>query len=125
MDIEEKRKAEPLCRVRDAYRLINDFEATLQKDFGVGLNEGMLLCSLATLGECTSGRIAELLGLTLSNSSKVITSAENKGLVKRIPGKEDKRQMFFKLTPQGKKCIETIKCNADQTLELIEKIKAV
>ena len=125
MNINEKRKTEPLCRVRDIYRMINDFEDTLQKNFGVGLNEGMLLCSLSTLGQCSSGRIAELLGLTLSNSSKVILSAEKKGLVERIVGKEDKRQMIFELTPKGKKCIESIKCGSEDILELLSNIQKV
>ena len=125
MSIDKKRKAEPLCRIRDIYRLINDFEGVLQKNFKVGLNGGMLLCSLYTLGECSSGKVAELLGLTLSNSSKVIISAEKKGLVKRIIGEVDKRQMIFKLTDEGKKCIEAIKCDSDKILELITKIREI
>lgn len=125
MDINEKRKSEPLCRVRDMYRMINNFEATLQEKYGVGLNEGMLLCSLLTLGQCTSGRVAELLGLTLSNASKVILSAEKKGLVARMIGKEDKRQMHFVLTPGGKKSIDAIKCSSGDILALISEIKEV
>lgn len=125
MDINEKRKSEPLCRVRDIYRMINDFEYTLQQNFGVGLNEGMLLCSLFTLKQCSSGRIAELLRLTPSNSSKVILSAEKKGLIERIVGKEDKRQMLFELTAKGKKCIESIKCNSSDTLELLANIQKI
>lgn len=125
MDVDKERKSEPLCRVRDIYRMINDFESTLQKSFGVGLNEGMLLCSLSALGECTSGRIAELLGLTLSNSSKVIISAEKKGLVERTVGKEDKRQMLFILTSEGRKCIKRIKNNSGEMIELISKIKEI
>lgn len=125
MDINEKRKAEPLCRVRDIYRMINDFEDTLQKRFGVGLNEGMFLCSLSALGQCSSGRVAELLGLTLSNASKVILSAEKKGLVERIIGKEDKRQMLFELTPEGKRCIESIKSRSEDILELLSEIRKV
>ena len=123
MEINEKRKSEPLCRVRDIYRLINNFEVSLQKDFGIGLNEGMLLCSLSTLRECASGRVAELLELSLSNASKVILSAEKKGLIERIIGKEDKRQMLFTLTQEGKVCIEQIKSGSGEILELIEKVR--
>ncbi|WP_203558161.1 MarR family transcriptional regulator [Bacteroides sp. 214] len=118
-------REEPLCRIRDIYRAISDFEVEFYNKYGVKLNEGMLLCSLYTMGQCSSGRIAEMLGLTLSNSSKVILSAEKKGLVERIVGKEDKRQMLFELTPQGKKCIETIKCESDTIVELISKIKKI
>lgn len=118
-------REEPLCRIRDIYRAISNFEIEFQQKYGVKLNEGMLLCSLYTLGQCSSGKIAELLGLTLSNSSKVILSAEKKGLVERIIGKEDKRQMLFDLTPEGKKCIQSIKCESDDMLELISKIKKI
>ena len=125
MELNEKRKSEPLCRVRDIYRLINNFEGALQKKIGVGLNEGMLLCSLSTLGECASGRVAELLGLSLSNASKVILSAEKKGLIERIIGKEDKRQMLFALTQEGKDCIDKIKTGSGDILELIEKVRGI
>lgn len=118
-------REEPLCRIRDIYRAISDFEIDFHKKYKVKLNEGMLLCSLHTLGQCSSGRIAELLGLTLSNSSKVILSAERKGLVERIVGKQDKRQMIFELTAEGRSCIETIKCESDAILELISKIKTI
>ncbi|MDL2244159.1 MarR family transcriptional regulator [Parabacteroides sp. OttesenSCG-928-J18] len=118
-------KTEPLCRIRDIYRVIGDFEVEFANAHGVKLNEGMLLCSLYTMGQCSSGRIAELLGLTLSNSSKVIMSAEKKGLVERIIGKEDKRQMLFELTEKGRECIQSIKCESDSMLELISKIKNI
>lgn len=118
-------KTEPLCRIRDIYRTIGDFETEFYNTHGVKLNEGMLLCSLSTMGKCTSGRIAELLGLTLSNSSKVILSAEKKGLVKRIIGKEDKRQMLFELTAKGRERIQSIKCESDVMLELIANIQKI
>ncbi|MDH6342482.1 DNA-binding MarR family transcriptional regulator [Parabacteroides sp. PFB2-12] len=118
-------REEPLCRIRDIYRAISDFEVEFADRYGVKLNEGMLLCSLKTMGQCSSGRIAELLGLSLSNASKVILSAEKKGLVERIVGKEDKRQMLFLLTEEGKKCIESIKCESNAMLELISKIKEI
>lgn len=125
MEKEMDAREEPLCRIRDIYRAIGDFEMAFYDKHGVKLNEGMLLCSLYTMGQCSSGRIAELLGLTLSNSSKVILSAEKKGLVKRIIGKEDKRQMLFELTSAGKKCIQSIKCESDTMIELISNIKEI
>lgn len=116
---------EPLCRIRDIYRSINDFEVEFFARHGVKLNEAMLLCSLSKMGECSAGQIAELLGLSSSNSSKVITSAENKGLIGRIVGKEDKRQMFFRLTPAGETCIEKIHCRADDIVSLIDNIRNI
>lgn len=116
---------EPLCRIRDIYRSINNFEEEFSKQHGVKLNEGMLLCSLSKMGKCSSGQIAELLGLTTSNSSKVITSVEKKGLIERILGKEDKRQMFFQLTDKGKECIVDIHHKDYKIIQLIEEIQTI
>lgn len=120
-----KAEVEPLCRIRDILRSINDFEAEFHAEYDVKLNEGMLLCTLHRMEACSSGQIAELLGLSSSNSSKVILSAEKKGLIERAVGSDDRRQMFFRLTPRGEECIEKIHCNADQMVGLIEKIRRI
>lgn len=98
-----------LCQIRDVYRAIYDFELNFQQLYNLGLNEGMLLCSLNTQ-KYSSNELASVLGLSNSNTSKVIKSVEKKGLIKRIVGKEDKRQMYFALTDLGKKKLESIKC---------------
>lgn len=97
------------CQVRDVYRAIYDFELNFQQLYDLGLNEGMLLCSLNTQ-KYSSNELASVLGLSNSNTSKVIKSVEKKGLIRRIVGKEDKRQMYFALTDLGKKKLESIKC---------------
>lgn len=105
----ENMQTQKLCKIRDVYRAISEFEIDFQKKFDLGLNEGMMLCSLNE-NKYSSSQIAEMLGLTNSNASKVIKSVENKGLVKRILGKEDKRQMYFVITLAGKQKLESIKC---------------
>lgn len=97
-----------LCQIRDVYRAIYDFELNFQQLYDLGLNEGMLLCSLNTQ-KYSSNELASVLGLSNSNTSKVIKSVEKKGLIRRIVGKEDKRQMYFALTDLGKKKLESIK----------------
>lgn len=114
---------EALCRIRDIFRLINDFESEFQIKYGICMNEGMLLCTLMKQGQCTSGKLAEMLGLTLSNTSKVIASVEKKGLLERKLGKEDKRQMHFVITDMGIECMEFIKNNSDDVLGIIAKVK--
>ena len=98
-----------LCQIRDVYRAIYDFELNFQQLYDLGLNEGMLLCSLNTQ-KYSSNELASVLGLSNSNTSKVIKSVEKKGLIRRIVGKEDNRQMYFALTDWGKKKLESIKC---------------
>lgn len=92
------------------------------KEYDLSLNEGMLLCTLAGRPQLSSGEIAEALGLTTSNASKVIRSVEEKELITRIIGKEDKRQMYFTLTPQGKKRITAIKSAHFEMSDLLHQV---
>lgn len=98
-----------ICWVRDINRAIADLERQFSQRFDVNINEAMMLCTLKEKGELSSGAIAEALGLSASNASKVIASSEKKNLISRNLCKEDKRQMFFSLTPIGKEKIETMR----------------
>jgi DNA-binding MarR family transcriptional regulator len=97
-----------LCRIRDIYRAISDFELRFQQLHALSLNEGMLLCSLNS-HKFSSHELAEALGLSSSNTSKVIKSVEEKGFIERIVGREDKRQMYFILTNAGRNKLEAVK----------------
>lgn len=101
-----------LCKIRDIYRSLADYEQRFEKAYNLCLNEGMLLCSLSDSERLSSGEIAELLKLTTSNASKVIKSTEAKGLIKRTLGDKDKRQMYFSLTPEGEKQLQQIDCSS-------------
>ncbi|CCX61011.1 regulatory protein MarR [Bacteroides sp. CAG:598] len=100
---------EVLCKIRDIYRAIAEFEAQFEQAYGLSLNEGMLLCTLLSRGKLSSSEVAEALGLSASNASKVIRSVESKELIVRQVGREDKRQMYFVPTPAGKELIGRIK----------------
>ncbi|MDR2139191.1 MAG: MarR family transcriptional regulator [Tannerella sp.] len=113
---------ETLCRIRDIYRSIVEFESMFQRRYGLGLNEGMLLCSLLKSGPCTSGEIASLLGLTCSNTSKVIASAEKKELIQRTLGDHDKRRMYFELTEKGKEQLAAVREQDSALSELLKTI---
>lgn len=108
-----------LCQIRDVYRAIYDFEQKFQQTYDLCLNEGMLLCSLSA-GKYSSNELSEMLGLSHSNTSKVIKSIESKGLIKRMVGKTDKRQMYFTLTEQGKRTLQTIQCSELELPELLK-----
>lgn len=112
---------ETLCKIRDIYRSISEFESRFQQQYNLCLNEGMLLCSLKSK-VCSSGELAELLGLTNSNTSKVIKSVESKGLIERVLGDKDKRQMYFSLTENGRKRLEAISCNKLALPEILTEI---
>ena len=101
-----------LCKIRDIYRSLTDYEQRFEKTYSLCLNEGMLLCSLSDGKRLSSGEIAEVLKLTTSNASKVIRTTEAKGLIERTLGDKDKRQMYFSLTPEGEKQLLSIDCNS-------------
>ena len=111
-----------ICRLRDINRAIAELERQFSQQFDVNINEAMLLCTLKEKGELSSGAIAEALGLSTSNASKVLASSEKKNLIYRNLCKEDKRQMFFSLTTIGKEKIETLR---NEKLELPEILKEV
>lgn len=94
-----------------------------QQEYEICLNEGMLLCSLKE-GKHTSGEIADKLGLSNSNTSKVIKSVEGKGFIERIPGKEDKRQMYFIITEKGLSKLSEIKCETFTIDKVLKEIQS-
>jgi DNA-binding MarR family transcriptional regulator len=113
---------EKLCKIRDIQRVIATFESRFEQKYGINLNEGMALCSLYKVSPLSSGEIAELLGLTASNTSKVIALIEKKELVERVIGTKDKRQMYFSLTAKGKKLISGIR---DDEVEMPAMLKEI
>lgn len=110
-----------LCLLRDIYRFVREFEQEFQDKYNLCLNEGMLLCSLQQ-GQLSSGEIAEKLGLTNSNASKVIRSVEDKRFVERILGEGDRRQMYFRLTDAGLDKIREIGCEDERMKSIIQEI---
>lgn len=100
---------ETLCKIRDIYRAIAEFEVQFMHSYDLSLNEGMLLCTLLDRPKLTSTEIAGALGLSASNTSKVIRSVEQKKLIVRLIGKVDKRQMHFSLSTEGRERIMTVK----------------
>lgn len=80
------------------------------------------MCVLKTEGELSSSILAEKLGLTFSNMSKVIASVEKKGFLKRKLGETDKRQMYFYLTEEGSSAMDNISCCDIEIPEMLKNI---
>ncbi len=119
--MEKKGEKNPLCLLRDIYRLIREFEIDFQQKHDLCLNEGMAVCSLKN-GQMTSSDLANRLGLSASNMSKVLRAIEDKKLVKRMLGEEDKRQMYFTLTETGFKKLGEMACEQNEMLQVLEMI---
>lgn len=98
-----------LCKIRDIYRSIMRIENAIISEYGLCLNEAILLCVLSRQDKLiSSGEIAEALGLTSSNASKVIRTVESKGFIRRELGDYDKRQMYFSLTDTGTRKLKSM-----------------
>lgn len=112
-----------LCLLRDIFKIIKDFEIDFQKKHDLCLNEGMTLCSLKE-GKKSASELAEQLGLSASNMSKVIRSVEDKGFVDRIMGDEDKRQMYFILNTKGMNKLNALRCEEESLESILNSIYA-
>lgn len=110
-----------LCKIRNIYRSIVDFENQLQQSLGLNMNEAMLLCLLSDGETLLSGEIAEQLGLTRSNASKVIASLEKKTLIRRQACKEDSRCQRFHITKKGCDMLNRIQCDDIKIPESLER----
>lgn len=51
---------ETLCKIRDVYRAIAEFEVQFVQKYDLSLNEGMLLCTLLEAPKLTSGEMANV-----------------------------------------------------------------
>lgn len=112
---------ETLCKIRDVYRAIAEFEVQFTQMYDLSLNEGMLLCTLLNTPKLTSSEIAEALGLSAS-TLQGHSLCRGKKLITRLIGKEDKRQMRFSLTTEGKNRISDIKNATFELSELLQQV---
>ena len=103
-----------LQKLRNAYRAIISFENQLEKATGLNINEAMLLCLLSDGEHRLSGEIADELGLTRSNASKVIASLEKQSLIRRQACKEDSRCQKFHINKKGLEMLEHVHCDSLQ-----------
>ena len=47
---------------------------------------------------------------------------EKKGLIERILGDDDKRQMYFSLTQEGERCLKELECCDVEIPDVLKKI---
>lgn len=113
---------ECICRIRAVYRDIAAFEASLQQQLSLNINEAVLLCVVAEHENISPGELAEEMGLSPSNTSKVIAALEGRGLIRRKTCKEDKRCMKFSITRQGTELLTHLNCESVQLPENLQRI---
>lgn len=111
-----------LCRIRSLYRAIGAFEHDFQRQFGLNINEAMLLCIVSDRARISASEIAKELGLTHSNASKIIAGVENRRLIVRHACREDLRCMRFSITRAGSELLERIDCDSVQLPERLRQL---
>ena len=93
---------ETICKLKDIYKALYQFEKDFANSNGITINEGMILCCLKNDELKTANELCDFVGLSNSRVSRVINTVEKKGYIKRQMGESDKRQMIFSLTNAGK-----------------------
>jgi len=92
---------EPICKLKDVYKTLYNFEKEFAENNGITINEGMLLCCLKDGKPKSANELCEFVGLSNSRVSRIINTVEEKGYINREMGTTDKRQMIFSLTQLG------------------------
>lgn len=91
---------ESICKLKDIYKALYEFEAAFHEQFGITLNEGIVICMLSK-GPMKAGDICAECSLSTSRLSKVLGALEQKGLIVRTMGKNDRRTIYVELTQAG------------------------
>jgi len=97
---------ESICALKDIYKALYQFEKQFSDEYEITINEAMLLCCLKDGKDTTVSCICEYIGLSLPRVSKIVTSMEKKGFVRRSIAKDDHRKMLFKLSNVGKEKVQ-------------------
>lgn len=84
---------------------------------GITYPQYLVLCTLGEEGELTIGGIAARLGLDPSTVTPLVKRMEGTGLLERIRGTADERQVHARLTPAGHEVLAQCQCLADTLLE--------
>ena len=95
--------------MRDVFKAMARFEDALEKVYQVSLNEAMILCALqeASPNNMTATSLSKRTELTPSHASKMLRILEEKELIVRTLGEEDRRLMQFHLSQSGKKLVRS------------------
>jgi len=105
--------SECVRKIRDLSRLVTGFESDLQQRVGLNLNEAALLCLLFEQpNPMLAGEIADEMGMTRSNASKVIAALERDSLIRRRACSEDGRCQRFHITKHGLEKLEQVHCDS-------------
>ena len=99
---------ETICKLKDIYKALYNFEKEFADRCGITINEGMILCCLKDGKPKAANVLCDFIGLSNSRVSRVINTVESKGYIRREMGLADKRQMIFSLTELGEQKVKSM-----------------
>ena len=70
-------------------------------------------------GELPMGRLAELLGISVSNATGLIDRMEERGLIERVRPADDRRSVHVRPTPAGRRSAEAMELMKAETNEAV------
>lgn len=110
-----------ICVMRDVFRAMANFEIAFENAYQLSLNEAMILCALQeSQKEMTATNLSKRTELSPSHTSKILRILEEKGLIERTLGNEDRRLMKFNLTQAGKKRVGELEIEKVEIPELLK-----
>ena len=111
-----------ICVMRDVFKAMARFEDAFEKVYQVSLNEAMILCALqeASPNNMTATSLSKRTELTPSHASKMLRILEEKELIVRTLGEEDRRLMQFHLSQSGKKLVRQLALEKVEIPELLK-----
>lgn len=116
---------EPICKLKDFYLELYQFEKKFSRENGITLNEAMVFCFLKDGTPKTAQQIDAFIGLSKSRISRILNTLEKKGFINRSIGQSDKRQMIFTLSTNALIKMEQIAEANKSIQEFTEKLKEI
>ena len=110
-----------ICAMRDVFKAMGNFETAFEKMYQITLNEAMILCALKEASDkVTATNLSKQTELSPSHTSKMLRILEEKGLIVRSLGSEDRRQMYFHLTQLGKQRVTELELDKVEIPDLLK-----
>jgi len=96
--------------------LAEGFQAELWREAGLTLAQLAVLRSLRDGGPRTAGHLAETVGLSAASATRLFDRLEERGLVRRHRGHDDRRCVEIHLTTRGRQLVGAVRALRDSPL---------
>jgi DNA-binding MarR family transcriptional regulator len=114
-----------LIKIRRIVRSMNLESKKIQKEYGVSIPQVLCLTYLNSCSnyQSTHKEIRNYLNLNSSTVTGIIDRLEKKGMVARLPKREDKRNTYIAITSAGAKAIDEMPALLHERLSIkLEKL---